>query len=187
MLDPLRIVTDRLVLTPFDEARDWSRVVADLVLDPVVTRYWADFADPALTDAAKERLAAEEFLPWFDEGRGRGFVVWALHTPDDEFVGLSGLMIPGPPAGGLDPEFGCMLATRWHGRGLATEAGRAVLGDAWSRLGLLRVITVMDAPNPASRRLVDKLGFTFEEVLFDEAQRPFVRFAVAPPGPAPGG
>jgi len=88
------------VLTPFDHARDWSRFVADLVLDPVVTRYWADFADPALGDADKERLAAEEFLPWFDEGRARDLVAWAIHAHDGEFVGISGLTIPGPPVGG---------------------------------------------------------------------------------------
>ena len=168
------------MLTPFDHARDWSRFVADLVLDPVVTRYWADFADPALGVADKERLAAEEFLPWFDEGRARDLVAWAIHAHDGEFVGISGLTIPGPPVGGPDPEFGCMLATRWHGLGLATEAGRAVLADAWSRLGLSRVITVMDSPNPASRRLVDKLGFRFDEVVFDEERRPFIRFVVEP-------
>ncbi len=180
MPDALRLVTERLVLTPFDRARDWSAFVADLVLDPVVTRYWADFADPGLTAADKERLAEAEFLPWFEDGRARGLVAWAVHTPDGEFVGVSGLTIPGPPVGGPDPEFGCMLATRWHGQGIATEAGRAVLADAWSRLGLDRVITVMDSPNPASRRLVDKLGFRFTEVVFDEERRPYIRFDVEP-------
>jgi RimJ/RimL family protein N-acetyltransferase len=179
--DPLRLVTERLVLTPFDASRDWPAFVADLVLDPVVTRYWADFADPGLSDADKERLAAQEFLPWFADGRRRGLVAWTLRTPEGDFVGVSGLTIPGPPVGGVDPEFGCMLGSRWHGRGFATEAGRAVLEDAWSRLGLTRVITVMDSPNPASRGLVDKLGFRFEEVVFDEERRPFIRFAVGPP------
>jgi [ribosomal protein S5]-alanine N-acetyltransferase len=178
--EPLRLTTERLVLTPFDRARDWPSFVADLVLDPEVTRYWADFADSALTDADKERLAADEFLPWFDDGRGRGLVVWTLRTHDGEFVGVSGLTIPGPPVGGPDPEFGCMLGTRWHGQGLATEAGRAILDDGWSRLGLARIITVMDSPNPASRRLVDKLGFRFDEVVFDEERRPFIRFVVEP-------
>jgi [ribosomal protein S5]-alanine N-acetyltransferase len=175
--EPLRLVTERLVLTPFDQARDWSSFVADLVLDREVTRYWADFADPGLSDADKERLAADEFLPWFDDGRGRGLVVWTLRTADGSFVGVSGLTIPGPPVGGTDPEFGCMLGTRWHGRGLATEAGRAILDDGWSRLGLARIITVMDSPNPASRRLVDKLGFRFDGVVFDDEHRPYVRFA----------
>ena len=178
----MRLTTERLVLTPFDRGRDWASVVSDLVLDPVVTRYWTDFADPALGATDRERLAAEEFLPWFDEGLERGLVAWVLRTPDGEFVGLSGLMVPGPPVGGPDPEFGCMLATRWHGLGLATEAGHAVLADAWSRLGLARVITVMDSPNPASRRLVDKLGFTFGDVTFGDDGHPFVRFVLERPG-----
>jgi len=42
----------------------------------------------------------------------------------------------------------------------------------------------MDSPNPASRRLVDKLGFRFHEVVFDDAGRPFVVFVVERPPPA---
>jgi RimJ/RimL family protein N-acetyltransferase len=178
------LITERLVLTPFDRERDWPDFVADLVLDPLVTRYWADFADPGLTDATKEALAADEFLPWFEEGRARGLVSWVLRTRDREFVGVSGLTVPEGPAGALDPEFGCLLASRWHGRGLATEAGRAVLADGWDRLGLERVITVMDSPNPASRRLVDKLGFRFDGASFGEAAQPYLRFVLdRPAGP----
>jgi RimJ/RimL family protein N-acetyltransferase len=130
----VRLKTERLELTPFDRERDWSAFVSDLVLDPVVTRFWADFADPDLADADKARLAADEFLPWFDAGLAHGLVVWTMRTPDGEFVGVSGLMTAEPPVGGPDPEFGCLLAGRWHGQGLATEAGRAVVTDAWARL-----------------------------------------------------
>jgi ribosomal-protein-alanine N-acetyltransferase len=175
------LTTDRLVLTPFEHERDWPDFVAALVLDPVVTRYWEDFAVPDLADAEKERLAAEEFLPWFDEGRARSLVVWTVRTSTGEFVGVSGLMTSEPPVGGPDPEFGCLLATRWHGQGFATEAGHAVLDDAWSRLGLSRVITVMDSPNAASRRLVDKLGFRFEEAVFGEETEPYLVFGLTRP------
>jgi RimJ/RimL family protein N-acetyltransferase len=177
----VHLLTERLVLTPFDRERDWASIVEDLVLDPIVTRYWTDFADPDLTADDRERLAADEFLPWFEAGRARGLVAWVLRTPDEAFVGVSGLMIAGPPMGDTDPEFGCMLATRWHGQGLATEAGSAVLEDAWQRLRLARVITVMDSPNPASRLLVDKLGFTFDGVEFDDSGCPLVRFVIDRP------
>ncbi len=181
---PIRsLATDRLVLTPFDRGSDWPAFVADIVLDPEVTRYWADFAAPDLTDADKERLAAEEFLPWFDEGQARGLVVWTVRTTSGEFVGVSGLMTSEPPVGGPDPEFGCLLATRWHGRGFATEAGQAVLADGWARLGLDRVITVMDSPNAASRRLVDKLGFRFEGAYFDDEATAYLNFVVDRPAP----
>lgn len=172
------------MLAPFERERDWADFVTDLVLDPVVTRYWADFAVPDLTDTEKERLAGEEFLAWFDEGRAKGLVVWTMRTRPGEFVGVSGLMTSEPPVGGPDPEFGCLLATRWHGQGFATEAGEAVLADAWSRLGLQRVITVMDSPNAASRRLVDKLGFRFEGAYFDEDGEAYLNFVLDRP-PAP--
>ena len=100
------LTTERLVLTPFDPKRDWTSFVADLALDPVVTEHWADFADPTLTAAAKERIAAEEFLPWFNAGRALDLVVWTVSGRDATFAGVSGLMTPESPVGGSDPEFG---------------------------------------------------------------------------------
>ena len=175
------LATARFVLTPFDADRDWPAFVADIVLDPNVTRFWADFADPTLTDADKERLAADEFLPWFAEGAELGFIAWTVRTPDGEFVGMSGLMTSEPPVGGPDPEFGCLFATRWHGRGVATETGLAVLDDAWARLDTDRIITVMDSPNQASRRLVDKLGFHFDGAIFDDDATPYLVFVLDRP------
>lgn len=172
----MRLITERLELTPFDRERDWSDFVSGLVLDPIVTRYWADFANPGLTDADKERMAADEFIPWFAEGIEHGLVAWTVRTPDGEFVGVSGLMTAEPPVGGPDPEFGCLLAGRWHGQGLATEAGQAVVADAWARLAVDRLIVVLDSPNPASRRLTDKLGFRFEGAVFDDSGKPYLRF-----------
>ncbi len=177
----MRLTTERLVLAPFDTERDWAAFVHDIVLDPVVTEHWADFADPGLTGSDKERIAADELLPWFEAGRVQGLIVWTVREPDGTFVGTSGLMTPEPPVGGDAPEFGCLLATRSHGQGYATEAGRAVLEDAWSRLGLPRVITVLDSPNAASRRLVDKLGFAFERAVFDEAGTAYLVFGLDRP------
>ena len=86
-----------------------------------------------------------------------------------------------PPVGGDDPEFGCLFATRWHGRGVATETGLAVLEDAWARLPVDRIITVMDSPNQASRRLVDKLGFRFDAAVFDDDATPYLVFVLDRP------
>jgi RimJ/RimL family protein N-acetyltransferase len=180
-VDGLRLTTDRLVLTPFEPSRDWAAFVRDIVLDAVVTEHWSDFADPALTDPDKELLAAEEFLPWFAQGASRGLVAWTVRTHDGAFIGVSGLMTSEPPVGGPDPEFGCLLATRAHGQGYATEAGQAVIADAWDRLGLARVITVMDSPNLASRRLVDKLGFAFDRADFGEEAQAYLVFVLDRP------
>ncbi len=115
------------------------------------------------------------------EGAVRGFVAWTVRDPDGAFVGVSGLMTSEPPVGGPNPEFGCLFATRWQGRGVATETGLAVIADAWVRLDVDRIITVLDSPNQASRRLVDKLGFTFEGAAFDAEAMPYLVFVLDRP------
>ena len=180
--DTVRLTTERLVLTPFDPVGDWPEFVRDIVLDPVVTEHWADFADPTLSDADREHLARDEFVPWFAEGATNGFIAWTVRTPAREFVGVSGLMTAEPPVGGPDPEFGCLLATRTHGLGYATEAGRVVIADGWTRLGLDRIVTVLDSPNVASRRLVDKLGFRFDRAVFGDEAEAYLVFVLDRPG-----
>lgn len=51
------------------------------------------------------------------------------------------------------------------GRGLATEAARAVLGLAFGHYGMHRVRVRMDARNTGSARLCERLGFRREGVL----------------------
>ena len=55
-----------------------------------------------------------------------------------------------------------MLASRYHGLGLVTEAVRAVLADAFDRCGVSRVRAYVDAPNIGSRRVAEKLGFQLQ-------------------------
>lgn len=52
-----------------------------------------------------------------------------------------------------------MIAAALHGRGMATEAAGAVLANAYSRYGISSVHAVVDAPNRASCRVLERLGF----------------------------
>lgn len=61
------------------------------------------------------------------------------------------------PAGAL--EFGYWIARRHWGRGYATEAGRAVLATARHGLRLKRLDAGHFLDNPASGRVLEKLGF----------------------------
>jgi len=170
------LTTERFVLMPFDAERDWLEFIADIALDANVTQWESDVGDDD-----KPARAADEFLPWFAEGAAQGFIVWTVRDRDGAFVGISGLMTTEPPVGGPDPEFGCLFATRWHGQGVATETGQAVLADAWARLDVDRIVTVMDSPNRASRRLVDKLGFRFDRAVFGEDATAYLVFVLDRP------
>jgi RimJ/RimL family protein N-acetyltransferase len=55
-----------------------------------------------------------------------------------------------------------MIASPFHGQGLTTEAAAAVVADAFPRYGLAALHAVVDAPNTASRRVAEKLGFTYQ-------------------------
>ena len=60
------------------------------------------------------------------------------------------------------PEFGWRLARGAWGRGLATEAAGAARDDAFERLGLPELISIIHPENERSRRVATKLGMTIE-------------------------
>lgn len=59
------------------------------------------------------------------------------------------------------------LRESFWGQGLTTEAGAAVLDDAFGRGGLDRVVSIVQRRNPASGRVMEKLGFTLERSAWD--------------------
>jgi RimJ/RimL family protein N-acetyltransferase len=59
-------------------------------------------------------------------------------------------------------ELGYWIGVPWWGRGYCTEAAAALLEHAFTALGLRRVFAVHFAGNPASGRVLRKLGMTHE-------------------------
>jgi RimJ/RimL family protein N-acetyltransferase len=59
----------------------------------------------------------------------------------------------------VDVEVAYRLTRGAWGRGIATEAARALVAHALGPLGLSRVVAVTYPENRASQRVLDKLGF----------------------------
>ena len=59
-------------------------------------------------------------------------------------------------------ELGYLLTPATQGRGYATEAGRALLGLAFDRLGFHLVIARLEARNAASAAVAERLGMRLE-------------------------
>ena len=144
--------TARLTLRPFIESdAAWWRAIRQ---DPTVIR----FLPPLGTDPegeARARVAA--FIAhWRERGHGPFAVIErATGRP----IGHHGLRFL--------PEFGetealWTLDPAVHGRGYATEAGRAVVAHAFGSVGLRRLIAITTVENGASLRVMTKLGFTYE-------------------------
>jgi RimJ/RimL family protein N-acetyltransferase len=176
----MEIRTARLRLRPY-RSEDFETLFTQLVLDPEVTRLWGDYADPALSVADKRAMAEHDLGAWIEEGVAAGLPTYVIEAADPglgsagDFVGATGVYPPENPYG-PEPELGCLLASRHHGRGLATEALSAVIEDATSRLRIPVLVAIVDEANAASIRLVDKCGFTLERTFVGEDGQPCRRY-----------
>ena len=83
--------------------------------------------------------------------------VWALTIKGcDELVGVVGLT---PEEGMRTAELGYWLAPAWWGRGIVTEAARAVVSFGFDTLRLPFIASGYFEENPASGQVLRKLGF----------------------------
>lgn len=105
-----------------------------------------------------------------------GFCRWSLiHADDSRLIGFCGFVESDD-----GPEIGWRLAADYWGRGLATEAARTVLKHGFETLGFQRVVAMVQAPNRASIRVVEKLGMEFVRS-FQRNGREIVLFGVEEP------
>jgi RimJ/RimL family protein N-acetyltransferase len=106
-----------------------------------------------------------------------GFCRWpVIHRGDSAVIGFCGFV------NSVDgPEIGWRLAADYWGRGLATEAARAVLNHGFETLGFQRVVATVQAPNRASIRVAEKLEMEFDRS-FQRSGREILVYAVKNPG-----
>ena len=139
---PLRIETDRLVLTPEGEGdAGW------------LTELFNTRNGPRLSvDDARERIIAMQAMT-----AELGIGVLVLRTrATGEALGYCGIVLG---RGSLqEPELAYELLPRARGQGYATEAARPVV-DAALATGRRRLWATVRAWNAPSSRVLDKLGF----------------------------
>lgn len=106
-------------------------------------------------EQTKRSLAAAERC-WRAEGWG----LWAIRDAETgALIGEAGLQHLFEVDGG-EVEFGVTLARRYWNQGLATEAGHAVMLDAWDRFEGLLIHAVCRIDNRPSAAVLLKLGFS---------------------------
>jgi ribosomal-protein-alanine N-acetyltransferase len=114
---------------------------------------------------SKERAegAIKEALQDFER---YGFGLWVAEE-GEALIGFCGLrhLDHGPQVEilyGISP-------SRW-GRGFATEVAVEVLRYGFHRAGLDRIVGIADMENAASRRVLEKIGMTFDEQVLHEGR-----------------
>ena len=143
------LVTERLVGYPLSAA-DADDLVA-LHADRRVTR-----GEPLTAEEAHEWLA-RKLAHW----REHGFGVWMFRNPDGGFVGRCGIH-RWSLDGRSEVELGYVVRPELWSQGFATEMASAVARHAFSVLGLPELVGFTLPENIASRRVLEKVGFTYE-------------------------
>jgi RimJ/RimL family protein N-acetyltransferase len=155
-----KIVTERLHLRPFRV--DDLETFAAYRSDPEVARYQT-WDVPYSTADAEAFLRSQHGL---ELGRPGEWLQLAI--VDRETGAVCGdcavRVATDQPA---TAEIGVTLARASQGKGLATEAVRAVVTELFERLGAHRVFAEADERNASVRRLLERLGFRCEARLVE--------------------
>jgi RimJ/RimL family protein N-acetyltransferase len=88
---------------------------------------------------------------------------------------LLAIVVQGEPVGGIGinpledvyhgtAELGYWLAEQFWGKGIVTDAVRALVPVAFHQSGIIRIQAGVFSNNPASMRVLEKCGFEFEAV-----------------------
>jgi len=146
---PERIETERLVLRVPSNA-DAPAMFANYAHDPEVTKYLTWHPHPAVEES--ERVVEMLANQWVDADT----FPWAI-TIDDEIVGMIEAGVTLPRA-----EFGWVLSRALWGSGIMTEAATAVQEWLLAQPEIWRVEPYVDVDNPASKRVMEKIGMTLD-------------------------
>lgn len=155
-----------------DTPRLWLRPVlpddADLLVsldaDPLVMRYVSD----------GEATSRAQIVDWTiprarAEFAAHGTGIWTLiHKPTLEFAGWVALRRPRHGGRKRELELSYRVPRDLWGRGLATEASRAMLAAAFTARPAERVFAGTAPANTASRRVLEKIGMSMVAATPDE-------------------
>lgn len=153
---PAELRTERLLL------RDWR----DEDLEP----FAAMNADPAVMEHFRGLMTREQSDAFAERIRTRlqedGWGLWAVEVIAGEcvpFIGFVGLARPNFEAHFTPAvEVGWRLSRASWGRGYAPEAARAVASFAFDTLGLDELVSITAVGNAKSRRVMEKIGMTYD-------------------------
>ena len=141
--------TKRLVFVPFTPAD--VDLMVELHSDPEVQRY---IGGPWSREEEQWRVD----LYVADQAR-YGFSKWKAYLRDGTFVGRAGVSVD-PELG--EPELGYSFARAAWGQGLASEAAFGIGEFMFAHTDVPELAAFAVSGNLASRRVLEKVGMTFE-------------------------
>ncbi|NRB02574.1 MAG: GNAT family N-acetyltransferase [Rhodobacteraceae bacterium] len=166
------IDTDRLTFRPFRD--DDLHQVSEILGDPNVMA----FSDHGPLD----HIACCKWLTRAMQTIGDDdlpLTLAVLLKSDERLIGYVSLANDPHRVSDHEAELGFRLAYDYWGRGIATEAARAMVAHATCLAKTQRVVAILDPNNRQSVRVLLKIGMTYErDVMFEGYDYPDHRFSL---------
>lgn len=144
--------TPRILLRPY-RAEDFPHILR-LQSDPEVMRY----IRPAAVDASEVLERTQKWVQYAADNPGYGVWTLVLTGPTPTCIGYAVVRhIEFEP--GREIEVGYTLDSTYWGKGLATEATKALVVYARDALGIQHLVAFTDVANHASNKVLEKCGF----------------------------
>ncbi len=146
--------TERLILRPFalEDAPDVQRLAGDRA---IAATTGGNIPHPYEDGAAEQWISTHQ--EHFDQGNAVHFAI--IRRDDDQLIGAVGLTIA---AQASRSEIGYWIGVPYWGNGYCTEAAAEVLRYGFEALELNRIHSCHFGSNPASGRIMQKIGMTYE-------------------------
>jgi ribosomal-protein-alanine N-acetyltransferase len=150
----MKTETARLLMRK-PEISDAQDMYKNYTQDSEVTKYLIWNPHKELSDTEKW---VEHCMDIWDVDKTLPFVIY--HKEVQEVIGMIDFRI-----NGFIVDFGYVLARRFWGQGIMSEAAAPLVRHFIERDGIYRIQAVHDLDNPASGRVMEKLGMQFEGIL----------------------
>ena len=153
------IKTERLLLRPFPPS-DAASVLANWASDEAVQSL---YAEPTYTTFEAVNGLLEKYIGGYERP---DYYRWAVVEPSSgQCIGqIAYFLVDGKNHFG---EIEYCIGRAFQNRGYATEVTRAVVAFGFEQMNLHKVQISVKEINPASRRVIEKCGFTYEGTLRD--------------------
>ena len=150
-------------------------MIPEIRTDRLVLRGWTDADRPAFAAIKADRAVMATIRPAMSRAESdavvdRALGHWAAHgfgwwcvDLDGGCIGMAGLLrldydAPHTPC----VEVGWRIGSPQWGKGYAPEAGRAALAFGFGEVGLDEIVSTTVVTNTKSRRVMEKLGMTYD-------------------------
>ena len=152
-----KLGTERLILRQF-KIDDYAEMYNNWASEDAVTKFltWPSHANQ---DVTKSVLA-----DWIPKYADKTFYNWAIELKEENKL-IGNISVVDYREETLSAVLSYCMGSKWWGREIMPEAGKAVLKYLFEEVGFNRIASNHDKNNPKSGRVMQKIGMTYEGTL----------------------